>query len=422
MSNTKEEIKEEVKVTAADNTPTKTEGDFKIKSAKKMKNLGTKAATKITKLDLSKAQDEIKKEEKDAIPVGETTKVLVGKTAEHSKEMDKEIRVESNKDDAEKQEEEIGSPLQLITDEENDTDKSGVAGSNEATTSSPEQKEILQETKTQKLPENIDKLIKFMEETGGSIEDYSRLNADYTNVNDEALLHEYYKKARPHLNHDERNFIIEDSFAFDEELDEARDVRKKKLAYKEEVAKAKGYLEDMKGKYYDEIKLRPGVTQDQQKATDFFNRYNEEQDAAKVKHDRFIAKTKEVLSNDFKGFDFELGDKKFRYGIKNPSNVADKQSDISNFIGKYLDKNGEINDHKGYHKALYAAQNVDTIANHFYEQGKTDTIKNQLAKSKNINLEPRPVASGDVFKNGFKVKAISELDSSQLKIRKKKFN
>ena len=422
MSNTKEEVKEEIKVTAADKTPTKTEGDFKIKSAKKMKNLGDKAITKITKLDLSKAQGEIKKEEKDAIQVGETTKVHVGKSAEPSQEVDKEVRVESTKDATKEQEEEIDSPIQLISDEENDTDKSGVAGSNEATTSLPEQKEILQETETQKLPENIDKLIKFMKETGGSIEDYSRLNADYTNVNDEALLHEYYKKARPHLDHDERNFIIEDSFAFDEELDEARDIRKKKLAYKEEVAKAKGYLEDMKGKYYDEIKLRPGVTQDQQKATDFFNRYNEEQDAAKVKHDRFIAKTKEVLSNDFKGFDFELGDKKFRYGIKNPSTVADKQSDISNFIGKYLDKNGEVSDHKGYHKALYAAQNVDTIANHFYEQGKTDAIKTQLAKSKNINLEPRPVASGDVFKNGFKVKAISELDSSQLKIRKKKFN
>tara|TARA_R100000544_G_C2224831_1_gene59956 strand:+ start:790 stop:2043 length:1254 start_codon:yes stop_codon:yes gene_type:complete len=417
MSNTKEEVKEEVKVTAADNTPTKTEGDFKIKSAKKMKNLGTKATTKITKLDLSKAQDEIKKEEKDAVQTQKTddSNVIIEKQENSSdgKEVVEDVRTT---------EEKIESPLQLITDEENDTDKSGVAGSNEATTSSPEQKEILQETKTQKLPENIDKLIKFMEETGGSIEDYSRLNADYTNINDDALLHEYYKSARPHLNSEERSFVIEDSFSFDTELDEARDIRKKKLAYKEEVAKAKNYLEDLKGKYYDEIKLRPGVTQEQQKATDFFNRYNEEQNAAKVKHERFITKTKEVLTNDFKGFDFKLGEQKFRYGIKDPSNIADKQSDISNFIGKYLDKNGEISDHKGYHKALYAAQNADTIANHFYEQGKTDAIKTQLARSKNINIEPRPVASGDVFKNGFKVKAISELDSSQLKIRKKKFN
>ena len=420
MSNTKEKVKEEVKVEAKNITPVKTEGEFKIKSAKKMKNLGEKSTPKITKLDLTQAQEVTKTKEKDAIQIGETTKVHVGKSTKSSKEVDKEIRVEPDKNVTEEQE--VDSPIQLISDEETNINESGVAGSTEAAASLSEQKEIPQETETQKLPENIDKLIKFMEETGGSIEDYSRLNADYSAIDDKALLHEYYKKARPSLDHEERNFIIEDSFAFDEELDEARDIRKKKLAYKEEVGKAKNYLEELKGKYYDEIKLRPGVTQDQQKATDFFNRYNEEQDAAKVKHERFIAKTKQVISNDFKGFDFELGDKKFRYGIKNPSTVADKQSDISNFIGKYLDKNGEVSDHKGYHKALYAAQNVDTIANHFYEQGKTDAIKTQLAKSKNINIEPRPVASGDVFKDGFKVKAMSSIDSSQLKIRKKKFN
>ena len=169
--------------------------------------------------------------------------------------------------------------------------------------------------------------------------------------------------------------------------------------------------------------MRPGVTQEQQKATDFFNRYNEEQQANNVKHDRFVTKTKELLNDNFKGFDFNLGDKKFRYGIKDPGSVANNQSDISNFIGKFLNKEGEISNAKGYHKALYAAQNADTIANHFYEQGKTDAIKDQLAKSKNISTDsPRQTATGDVFVNGFKVKAISGVDSSRLKIKKKTFN
>ena len=182
-------------------------------------------------------------------------------------------------------------------------------------------------------------------------------------------------------------------------------------------------MEKIKSKYYDEIKLRPGVTQDQQKATDFFNRYNEEQKVNNVKHDRFVTKTKELLNDNFKGFDFNLGDKKFRYGIKDPGSVANNQSDISNFIGKFLNKEGEIANAKGYHKALYAAQNADTIANHFYEQGKTDAIKDQLAKSKNISTDgPRQTATGDVFVNGFKVKAISGVDSSRLKIKKKTFN
>ena len=327
-----------------------------------------------------------------------------------------------DKKESEEIKEESDSPLQLITDEEDNTNETRVAGSDETTTTPQEQEKVLQETETQKLPENIEKLIKFMEETGGNIQDYARLNADYTNINNDVLLHEYYKQAKPHLNMEERNFIIEDSFTYDEEVDEERDIKKKKLAYKEEIAKAKNFLEGLKTKYYDEIKLRPGVTQEQQKAMDFFNRYNEEQTAQEAIRERFVSNTKQMLNPEFKGFDFKLGDKKFRYGIKDPSSVANNQSDLSNFVGKFLGKSGEIEDTAGYHKALYAAQNVDTIVNHFYEQGKTDAIKEQLAKSKNISTEPRKTASGEVFIGGLKVKAVSGLDSSKLKIKKRTFN
>ena len=220
----------------------------------------------------------------------------------------------------------------------------------------------------------------------------------------------------------ERNFIIEDTFQYDTEVDDERDIKKKKLAYKEEIAKAKNYLEGLKTKYYDEIKLRPGITQDQQKATDFFNRYNEEQKVRTASHERFVSKTKNLLNEEFKGFDFKLGEKKFRYGIKDPSSVAKSQSDISNFIKTFLNDKGEITDTTGYHKALFAARNADTIANHFYEQGKTDAIKNQLAQSKNINTEPRKTAPGEMFVGGLKVKAISGIDSSKLKIKRKTFN
>jgi hypothetical protein len=168
--------------------------------------------------------------------------------------------------------------------------------------------------------------------------------------------------------------------------------------------------------------LRPGVTQDQQKATDFFNRYNEDQKAAKQQHDQFVQSTKNLLNDDFKGFDFNVGEKKFRYGVKNVNEVAEAQSDISNFIGRFLDKKGNIADAKGYHKAMYAARNADTIAQHFYEQGKADAVKDVVAKSKNISTEPRKNSSGNVFVNGLKVKAISGFDSSKLKVRTKKFN
>jgi hypothetical protein len=218
---------------------------------------------------------------------------------------------------------------------------------------------------------------------------------------------------------EEIDFIMEDKFLFDEDYDDEKQIRKKKLAYKEEVAKAKNFLEDLKSKYYDEIKLRPGVTQEQKKAMDFFDRYKQEQEVSKKQHESFKTTTKKYFSEEFKGFDFNLGEKKFRYGVSNPSQVADVQSDLSNFVGKFLNEDGSVNDHQGYHKALYAARNADTIAKHFYEQGIADATKDIAAKSKNISNEPRATSSGDVFINGFKVKAISGVDSSKLKIKKR---
>jgi len=272
------------------------------------------------------------------------------------------------------------------------------------------------------LPENIVKVVDFMNETGGTLEDYVRLNHDYSNVDNDTLLREYYKQTKSHLNSEEINFMIEDNFSWDEDVDEERDVRKAKLAYKEEVAKAKQHLESLKSKYYQEIKLRPGVTQEQKKAVEFFNRYNEEQAVADKQHDAFKSNTKDYFGPEFKGFDFSVGEKKFRYGIKNVTDVADSQSNISNTIKKFLDKEGNVTDVKGYHKAMYAANNADTIAQHFYEQGKADAVKDLAAQSKNIKTEARAAAPEDVFVGGLKVKAISGLDSSKLRIKTRKFN
>ena len=272
------------------------------------------------------------------------------------------------------------------------------------------------------LPENIVKVVDFMNETGGTLEDYVRLNHDYSNVDNDTLLKEYYKQTKSHLDPEEINFLIEDNFSWDEDVDEPRDVRKAKLAYKEEVAKAKQHLEGLKSKYYEEIKLRPGVTQEQKKAVDFFNRYNEDQQVAQQQHETFKSNTKDYFGPEFKGFDFSVGEKKFRYGIKNVNEVADTQSNITNTIKKFLDKEGNVDDVKGYHKAIYAAEHADTIASHFYEQGKADAIKDLSAKSKNINTETRSSDPGSVFVGGLKVKSISGADSSKLKIKTRKFN
>ena len=303
------------------------------------------------------------------------------------------------------------TPLQEVTDEE-------------IKQVTKEAQEAVRDEKIlgRKLPENVEKLVNFMEDTGGTVEDYVRLNADYSTVDETQLLREYYKKTKPYLDAQDMDIILED-YEYDEDLDEERDIRKKKIAFKEEVNKARNFLEETKSKYYDEIKLRPGVTQDQQKATDFFSRYNEEQKVNTVKQENFKDATNKLFNDDFKGFDFNVGEKKFRYGVKNPSAVAEQQSDITNFIGKFLNKEGEIADAKGYHKALYAARNADTIAQHFYEQGKADQVKEVVAKSKNITTEPRKTSTGSEFVNGWKVKAVNgNSSSSKLSIKKNKFN
>lgn len=398
-------------------TEVKQEGDFKIKKRTPKKLAGEQD---IIKVDLSKPPVEIKKEE-DAVEKPSTEKVDVHESSGDGKEVGKrnaEEQVIAEKTEEKSVEE---SPIQIIEDEENNSEETRVDGSDEAPAAPSEQKEILQETKAQELPEGVDKLIKFMEETGGTVEDYARLNADYSNVDNNTLLREYYKTSKPHLDSEDVNLLLED-FTWDEEVDEDRDIRKKKIAYKEEVAKAKNFLEQTKSKYYEEIKLRPGTTQEQQKATDFFNRYNEEQKRNDAVREGFINTTKDYFSNDFKGFDFKLGEKKVRYGIKDPESTADNQKDLTDFVGTFLDKDGQMKDPAGYHKAIYAARNADTMATHFYEQGRADAIKEQVAKTKNITTEPRQTAPGDVFVNGLKVKAISGLDSSKLKIRTKKFN
>jgi hypothetical protein len=386
------------------------EGDFKVK-AKVLKPKQLTKSDKPIKVDLSKP-----KTETDAI---QEPKAESGVLRKEGSELGLQSvgsgdEIKESGPISEVKEEEV-KPIEEVVEEE--IQQIGEKLEKKVIAPTPEE---AREIAT--LPENIEKVVDFMKETGGTLEDYVRLNADYSNVDNDTLLREYYKQAKSHLDSEEINFMIEDNFSFDEEVDEEREVRKKKLAYKEEVAKAKGHLEGLKSKYYEEIKLRPGVTQDQKKATDFFNRYNEEQNIAQQQHEDFKSNTKDYFSKDFKGFDISVGEKKFRYGVKNPDEVATKQSNITNTIKKFLDDKGNVKDVKGYHKAMYAAENVDTIAQHFYEQGKSDATKDLVAKSKNITTDVRESPSQDVFVGGLKVKAVSGFDSSKLKIKKTKFN
>ena len=285
--------------------------------------------------------------------------------------------------------------------------------------------EAITETETtgKPLPENIQKLVSFMEETGGDLNDYVNLNRDVEKMDDSDVLDEYYKTTKSHLSPEERSFLLEDTFGIDEEVDDEKAIRKKKIALKEQVAEARAHLDRQKSKYYEEIKSGVKLTEEQQKAIDFFNRSEEQSEVIEKNKRTFLNKTDSFFGQDFKGFEYNVGDKKYRFNVRDVDKVKADQSDINNFISKFTNKeDSSINDAAGYHKSLFTAMNADAIAKHFYEQGKSDAIKDRIAKDKNINLEPRKT-HGEVNVGGIKVKALGEssaqMKNRSFKIRKK---
>jgi hypothetical protein len=376
-----------------------------------MSSTEQKVDDNITKINLDKPiepKEEIKNE------TTETTEV-----AENNTDNEGVVRVDADTTTAEKQEEiqqeaetQETPVLEEVTEEE-------VKEQTEELTEQVEEAVAEAQQTGQAIPENLQKVVDFMEETGGTLEDYVRLNQDFSNYDDITVLREYYRQTKSHLTDDEISFLIEDSFSYDEEEDEAREIKKKKIALKEQVANAKSHLDGQKSKYYEEIKAGSRLTPEQQKAWDFFNRYNKEseetQKIAKKQTDNFLNKTNQVFNDKFKGFEYNIGDKRYRFNVKNAQEVKSNQSDINNFVKKFLNEKNEMSDAKGYHKSLFTAMNADAIANHFYEQGKADGVKESIAKAKNVSMDPRQAFSNDNT-SGPKVRVLND-DSPNFKFK-----
>ena len=339
-----------------------------------------------------------------------------GETEDTKPETDEEVKTGIEKA-VEKETKEVKEDLVLeeVTEEEVTKNETTEVEDNVVVDEvSPPQPEVV-------VPENLQDLVKFMEDTGGNLEDYVRLNADYSNIDDNALLREYYKNTKPHLDMEEVNFLIEDNFQFDEDIDEPRDIKKKKLAFKEEIVKARKHLTGLKDQYYKEVKLGSKLTSEQKEAVDFYNTYNQEQatnsEIQKRQSEHFQKSTDSLFNDNFKGFDFNVGEKTYRYNINDVQNVKTYQSDIVNFIGEFLDENNMMKDAGGYHKALYAGKNIDKIVKHFYDQGKADAIKEATMSAKNIDMSPRTAAKPVIDAGGRKFRVLSGDDSSGLKFK-----
>ena len=368
----------------------------------------------VIKVDLSKP---IKKEE-DATGKQSTDEVPVRNEPEASEEVREEnIEAKDEKSTGEESSDEVQDEkpvIEEITEEEVEEKAEEVAEQVE---------EAIAESKAtgKPLPENIQKLVDFMDETGGDLNDYVRLNQDYSKLDNQDLLYEYYKQTKPHLNTEEINFLMEDQFSYDEEEDDAKEIRRKKLALKEQVANAKAHLDGQKSKYYKDIKAGSKLTPEQQKAVDFFNRYNKESEETKKVTEKqtstFLNKTNQVFNDKFKGFEYNVGDKRYRFNVNNANEVKDAQSDINNFVKKFLNENNEMSDAVGYHKSLYTAMNADAVAKHFYEQGKADAMKDSIAKAKNVDMKPRQ-NHGKIEAGGLTFKVLGD-NSSSFKFKNK---
>ena len=352
----------------------------------------------------------------DELPVSSDTTASNTDSNEPSEVREEPSEDESVQNDGEPVEE--VRVLEEVVDEEEPTETISENVDVEQPTEAEEQKVNIE------LPENIEKLVEFMNETGGTLEDYVRLNQDVNALDEQSLVREYYKVTKPHLDDDEINFLIEDSYSFNEEMDDERDIKRKKLLYKEEVQRAKDHLNNMKSKYYDEIKAGSRLTPDQQKAVDFFNRYQKEnEESSKLVEKQqsvFRNKTAQVFNERFKGFEYNVGEKKYRFNVKDASKVKDEQSDLSNFTKKFLGEDNTIGDAKGYHKALFTAMNADAVANHFYQQGRADAMKESSQRSKNVDMSPRGTHEQTTQVGGFKVRAVSGDDSGRLRVKIRK--
>ena len=190
---------------------------------------------------------------------------------------------------------------------------------------------------------------------------------------------------------------------------------------KEQVAQARQHLDSVKSKYYEEIKAGSKLTKEQQTAINFFDKYNEESELNTKMTNIFHDKSDKVFNDGFKGFEYNVGERKFRLNVKDVDKVKTTQRDINNFIGKFLNEDNIMDDAAGYHKGLFSAMNPDQIANHFYEQGKTDALKESIAKSKNVNMDPRQAHVENVNTSGFTARVLNS-DGPDFKFRIKNKN
>ena len=399
-------------------------GSLKVKEKQEVQPTGSETKGDVTKVkEKMKMKSQVVEQTMTKVDLNKPLKPEENETKEDSADSSGVVASAENADTTQKQEEvqpEVQAQETQVLEEitvKSEDQKVAVEAAAETVAGA-----IIENLETgEPLPENIKKLVNFMEDTGGDLNDYVKLNQDYSELDNQDLLHEYYKQTKPHLNNEEINFLMEDNFSFDEDVDEDRDIRRKKLALKEQVASAKSHLDGQKSKYYEEIKSGSKLTNEQQEAINFYKESQKTAEYEKSAKSNFLNRTNKFFGDEFKGFEYNVGDKNYRFNVNDVNKTKETQSDINNFIGKFLDKNRQMADEAGYHKSLFTAMNSDAVAKHFYEQGKADALKQSMTESKNIDMEPRQELNKNFNAGGVKARVLGDTSSDfKFKIKNKK--
>lgn len=283
--------------------------------------------------------------------------------------------------------------------------------------------DLFAQKQQEELPEDVSAFLKYKKETGRDIKDFMKLQVDYDQVDDNKLLQDFYSSTEEDLDSEDISYLIQEKFGYDEDVDDDSEVKAKKIAIKRELAKAKKYFNELKETYKIPVESAKGLVNDDELET--YNAYKEYvsqsqsvQEENQKKTEFFMKKTDEVFNDEFKGFEFNIGEQSILFSPGEVSDVKSAQSDVNNFISKYIDEKGLIKDPKGYHRALSAAMNPEKMANFFYEKGKADSVGDLSRQSKNVNMDVRTTPQ-QVSTSGFKVRAVESDSGRGLKIKKR---
>ena len=272
----------------------------------------------------------------------------------------------------------------------------------------------------EELPEDVAAYFKYKKETGRGISDYVKLQQDFDEVNPESLLRDYLKATETALDDDDIQSLM-DEYSYDADLDEESDIKKIKVAKKKAIAKAKNYFTEQQEMYKQPLESRQeAISESENEEYKAYKQYLNEaatqQEETKRKSEWFSQKTDEVFSNEFKGFEFKIGEDQITFNPGSAEEIKKAQLSPMNFVNKYLDDNGLMNDAAGYHKALAVAMNPEKFAQFFYEQGKANATEDVMRKTKNINMTTRNAPASTV-KSGAQVRSLSSDSGRGLKIR-----